>query len=165
MALILMLNPYGGVNADTGMPIGINPETLVVLPNQVILLPNPGMQLPTSTPIPANLPPGSKVEYIVQSGDILGEIANKFNTTEEAIIKENKIEDPNDIRVGQTLIIPVNMVTATATRPSTSTPITPGPGTELPTITPTPINFTPVNLTPVNSPTANTTPLVSTPTP
>ena len=102
------------------------------------MLPNPGMQLPTATTVPLDLPRGQKVEYTVQAGDSLARIAALFNSTEEDIIEENKITDPNAIQVGQLLIIPVNMVTPTATRPPTSTPITPGPGTALPTITLTP---------------------------
>jgi LysM repeat protein len=138
--LILLLNPYGGINETTGFPIGIDPLTQNILPGQVILLPNPGMQLPTATTVPLGLPQGQKVEYIVQSGDSLARIAALFNSTEADIIKENNIIDPNAIQVGQLLIIPVNMVTPTATRPPTSTPITPGPGTVLPTATFTPVN-------------------------
>lgn len=136
--LILLLNPY---NADTG--VGIDPTTQIVIPGQVILLPNPDMQLPTATPIPPDLPRGTKIEYTVQAGDSLGAIADKFNSTIEDIIKENSIDNPNSLFVGQVLLVPVNMVTPTATRPPTSTPITPGPGTFLPTFTLTPINAAP----------------------
>ncbi|HNB36083.1 MAG TPA: LysM peptidoglycan-binding domain-containing protein [Anaerolineales bacterium] len=136
--LILLLNPF---NADTG--VGIDPTTQIVIPGQVILLPNPDMQLPTATPISPNLPRGTKIEYVVQSGDSLGAIADKFNSTIDDIIKENNIDNPNSLFVGQVLVIPVNMVTPTATRPPTSTPITPGPGTFLPTATLTPINVVP----------------------
>ncbi len=139
IALILLLNPYGGIS-DSGFPIGVDPVTLNILPGQSIVLPYPGMPLPTSTPIPSNLSPGTKLDYIVQSGDTLAGIASDYNSTEEAIIKENNITDPNAIQVGQLLIIPVNLVTPTSTRPPTSTPITPGPGTLLPTVTFTPIN-------------------------
>ncbi|MCB0102365.1 MAG: LysM peptidoglycan-binding domain-containing protein [Anaerolineales bacterium] len=135
LALILLLNPY---NEETG--IGIDPTTLNVIPGQVILLPNPDMQLPTATPIPSNLRAGTLIPYTVQAGDSLGAIAILFNSTIERIIEENSIEDPNGLFVGQVLQIPVNLVTATATFPPTSTPITPGPGTELPTASPTPIN-------------------------
>jgi LysM repeat protein len=62
--------------------------------------------------------------YTVQAGDTLGGIAAKFNSTEPAIIAENKLTDPNALFVGQQLIIPVNLVTPTATRPPTSTPVT-----------------------------------------
>ena len=139
IALILLLNPYGGIS-DSGFPIGVDSITLNILPGQEIMLPYPGMPLPTSTPIPANLPPGTKLEYIVQSGDTLAGIASLFNSTTEEIIKENNITDPNAIKVGQLLIIPINIVTPTSTRPPTSTPITPGPGTLLPTVTITPVN-------------------------
>ena len=139
IALILLLNPYGGIS-DSGFPIGIDPATLNILPGQSIVLPYPGMPLPTATPIPANLPPGTKLEYVVQSGDTLAGIASLFNSTADEIIKENNITDPNAIQVGQLLIIPVNIVTPTPTRPPTSTPITPGPGTLLPTVTFTPVN-------------------------
>lgn len=136
--LILLLNPY---NAETG--IGINPRTQVIIPGQVILLPNPGMQLPTATPIPSNLVRGTKVDYFVKAGDSLGGIAALFNSTIDDIIKENGITDPNAIAVGDLLVIPVNMVTPTATRSNTSTPVPPGPGTFLPTLTLTPINAAP----------------------
>lgn len=130
IALILLLNPY---NSDTG--IGIDPSTQIVSPGQVILLPNPGMELPTATPIPPDLPRGTKVEYTVQTGDTLAGIASSFNSTEEEIIKENGIADPNALFVGQLLVIPVNLVTATPTRPPTSTPAATDP-----TATWTPVN-------------------------
>ncbi len=118
--LILILNPF---NPDTGT--GIDPTTQIVYPGLQLTIPNPGMELPTATPIPPNLPRGTKIEYTVESGDSLALIASKFNSTEEAIIKENNLADPNAINVGQLLVIPVNLVTPTATRPPTSTPATP----------------------------------------
>ncbi len=118
--LIQLLNPYGGAAG-----VGIDPTTNIVYPGQVIWIPNPGMELPTATPIPPDLPRGTIVKYIVQAGDTLGGIAAKFNSTEDAIVKQNKLEDPNALFVGQVLEIQVNLVTPTATRPPTSTPITP----------------------------------------
>jgi LysM repeat protein len=140
--LILFLNPYGGINESTGFPIGIDPQTQNILPGQVILLPNPDMKLPTSTPIPSDLAKGTKLQYTVQAGDSLGAIAALFNSTIDDIITENKLTDPNAIKVGDILTIPVNMVTATATRPPTSTP-----NTSI-TATWTPIN----NTAPTNTP-------------
>lgn len=142
--LILLLNPF---NSETG--VGIDPVTQIVIPGQVILLPNPDMQLPTATSIPSDLRSGTLIPYTVQSGDSLGAIADLFNSTIDAIIEENSIENPNALFVGQVLQIPVNLVTPTATRPPTSTPITPGPGTFLPTATSTPINAAPL---PTNTP-------------
>lgn len=120
--LILLLNPY----TDEGATNSINPTTLVVYPGQSILIPNPSLELPTATPIPPDLPRGTKIDYVVQVGDTLAVIAAKFNSTLEDIMKENKLEDANAIFAGQVLVIPVNLVTPTATRPPTSTPVTPG---------------------------------------
>jgi LysM repeat protein len=118
----------------------VDPATQNIIPGQVLLLPAPGAPLPTATPIPADLPRGTEIAYNVQAGDTLAGIAAKFNSTTDDIIKRNKIEDPNAIQVGQLLIIPVNMVTPTATRPPTSTPSTPGAGVLSPTPSLTPVN-------------------------
>lgn len=139
VAWIFLLNPFSGTDAQ-GFPIGVDPSTQNIIPGQVLLLPAPGSPLPTSTPIPVDLPRGTKISYNVRSGDTLAGIASSFNSTEEEIIKENNIADANAIQVGQLLLIPVNIVTPTATRPSTSTPITPGAGTLLPTASITPVN-------------------------
>ena len=118
--LIIMLNPF---NPETGG--GIDPVTKIVYPGLQLLLPYPGMPFPTTTPIPAGLPRGTKIEYEVEAGDTLAGIAAKFNSIVEEIMKENDIEDANALFVGQILKIPINLVTATATLPSTSTPVTP----------------------------------------
>jgi uncharacterized protein YkwD len=90
-----------------------------------ISIPPAGTLLKTATPIPANLGRGTKVEYQVQPGDTLAGIAAKFNSKEEDIITLNKIDNANALQAGQKLQIPVNLVTATATLPPTSTPVTP----------------------------------------
>lgn len=92
---------------------------------QTITIPKPGSILSTSTPLPANIGRGTKIEYTVLPGDTLAGIAAKFNSKEEEIITLNNIEDANALQAGQTLQIPVNLVTATATLPPTSTPVTP----------------------------------------
>lgn len=46
--------------------------------------------------------------YMVQVGDSLWKIAQKFGTTIEKIISYNELADPNLIRPGQELIIPVD---------------------------------------------------------
>jgi LysM repeat protein len=117
VALILLLNVY----TEEGANFSIDPTTQIVYPGQEILLPYPGMPLPTSTPIPADLQRGTKLTYTVQAGDTLAGIASLFNSTVDDIIAENDLEDPNSIFVGQQLVIPTNLVTATATFPPTST--------------------------------------------
>lgn len=129
--LLLLLNPY---DAETGK--GIDPTTQIVYPGLEITVPNPDMQLPTATPIPPDLPRGTKITYTIQTGDTLALIASKFNSTIEDIIKENNITKPNEIQVGQQIIVRVNLVTPTPTAKPT---ITPGPS---PT-SPSPFTATP----------------------
>ncbi len=132
--LIIMLNPYDQASGN-----GIDPSTQVIFPGEQIWLPNPDLKLPTATPVPANLARGTLVTYIVEAGDTLAAIADKFNSTVDDIVKQNNLADANSITVGQTLKIPVNLVTPTATRPPTSTPRTPQPGfTPTAPSTPTP---------------------------
>ncbi len=102
-------------NLDPACPIRIGDK---------LTIPGPDTSLPTATELPSNLRPGTKINYQVQSGDTLGSIALAFNSTVEAIMKENKITDENSILVGQTLVIPVNIVTAvpTATKAPSGTP-------------------------------------------
>ena len=59
--LILLLNPLT-VDAN-GNTLGLDPTNPIIIPGQVILLPYPGMPLPTATPIPPNLVRGTKVDY------------------------------------------------------------------------------------------------------
>jgi len=125
--LMLFLNPY---SETTGT--GIDPSTQIVYPGQQIFVPNPDMEMFTSTPIPPNLARGTLVNYVVQAGDSLAGIAGLFNSTIEDIVETNELPDANAIFVGQSLDVHVNLVTPTATRPPTSTPRTP-----LPPVTPT----------------------------
>lgn len=129
--LILMLNPF---SADTGA--GIDPATQIIFVGEKLLLPYPGMPLPSATPIPSNITPGTKITYTIQPGDTLASIASKFNSTTEDIQKQNNITDPNKIQVGQQLTVRVNLVTPT---PAKAPTITPGPS---PT-PPSPLTSTP----------------------
>lgn len=103
-----------------------------LLAAEEILIPNPGMKLPTATPVPFDLPRGTELEYTIRSGDTIAAIAEKFRSTEDDIITANELENVNTIQVGQILIIPANMVTPEPTRlpptapaDSTATPATP----------------------------------------
>ena len=95
----------------------------VVFPGQEIYIPHPGMELPTATPVPADLPRGTELEYRIQSGDTIAAIAAKFRSTEEEIIALNELEDVNTIQVGQILIVPANIVTAVPTRLPPTSPV------------------------------------------
>ena len=97
----------------------------VIFVGQTITIPLPGTVLPTTTPIPANVRAGTLIDYTVLPGDTLAGIAVRFNSIADNIIEENDITDPNALQAGDVLKIPVNLVTPTATLPSTSTPVTP----------------------------------------
>ena len=97
----------------------------VIFVGQTITIPLPGSVLPTTTPIPASVRSGTLIEYTVLPGDTLAGIAFKFNSIVDNIIEENEIVDANALNAGDVLQIPVNLVTPTATLPSTSTPVSP----------------------------------------
>ena len=48
---------------------------------------------------------GTIIPYLIEAGDTLGTIANKFNCTVEELQRWNKIENIDKIDVGQKLII------------------------------------------------------------
>ncbi|MFN3309961.1 MAG: LysM peptidoglycan-binding domain-containing protein [Anaerolineales bacterium] len=127
-------------NVDFFVLVAINnldPANPLIRIGDQLTIPGPNTQLPTATPLPPNLPRGTKIEYIVQPNDTLAIIAEKFNSTVEDIIKENKLENANVIYFGQRLIVRVNLVTPV---PPTPTPIATVTGTlpALATATPTP---------------------------
>jgi LysM repeat protein len=63
--------------------------------------PVPATPAPTAAPTPA-----PQQTYAVQQGDTLAAIAQRFGTTTTALQQANGIEDPNQIFIGQVLIIP-----------------------------------------------------------
>lgn len=49
---------------------------------------------------------GTGVEHVVESGQTLSAIAQAYGVTVSAIVKANKLSNPNSVRVGQKLFIP-----------------------------------------------------------
>jgi len=107
-----------------------------IAPGQQIIIPAPGSQLPTATPVPSDLPRGTEIQYTVQPNDSLAIIAAKFNSTVASIKTLNGLTSDN-ISIGDTLRIQVNLVTPTRTFAPTSTLAYPVV-TKPPTVTPTP---------------------------
>jgi LysM repeat protein len=60
----------------------------------------------TDTPGPTNTPSSLGSTYTVQSGDIPETIAAKFGITVDELLAANPGIDPNNLQVGQVLIIP-----------------------------------------------------------
>ncbi len=95
--------------------LALNPSitapAYTIFVGQKILVPPPDMQLPTPTEVSTLLPYGTLVTYMVKLGDSLSAIAEKFRSTVDAIVKENKLANANDISAGDILKIPVNIAT------------------------------------------------------
>lgn len=102
----------------------------LIYPGETILIPAPGQELPTPTPLPDDIAPGTLIEYRVRPGDSLFALAEEFfSEVDRIMIETNRYRRENDLRemesetdifVGDVLIIPVNIVptpipTATAT--------------------------------------------------
>jgi LysM repeat protein len=122
--------------------LGLDPTNPIIRVGDELLIPAPGTELPTPTPLPEGLPRGFTIEYTVLAGDSLAAIAFKFNSTVEDILEQNEdLEDANAIFAGQVLIIRVNLVTPVpveegATQETEQAPAS-DPGT-IATLTPTP---------------------------
>jgi len=117
----------------------IDPTTLVIYVGQKILIPAPNTLLPTATEVSTLVPPGTLINYTVMPGDTVGAIAVRFNSTVEAIVKENNLANANDIYAGLILKIPVNI----ATPVPTATVGTVFPTVNIPTNTPLAATATP----------------------
>ena len=74
---------------------GIDPSNLRI--GQVICI-------PSSTPGPVPCPGGTL--YTIRAGDTLFALAQRYNTTVDAILRANPGIDPNNLRVGQVICIP-----------------------------------------------------------
>ena len=59
--------------------------------------------------------------YVVQSGDTLGRIAQRFGTTVSELVRLNNLTNPDRIGVGQKLIVPATSGAAPASGSSTTT--------------------------------------------
>ncbi len=124
-------------NVDLFVLIAINnldPSNPIIDIGDQLTIPGPDTELPTETPLPDTMRPGTKIEYLVKTGDTLAIIAERFLTTIDSIVEENNLENPNDIFVGQNLIIIVRLVTPVPT--TTPAPPTATGGAPAPTATP-----------------------------
>jgi LysM repeat protein len=86
-----------------------------ISPGDVIYIPAPDteFEVPTTTPVSEDVPRGTEIEYTVKAGDSLTGIVEEFRSLLSVVIERNELEDANSIFVGQVLIIPVNLPTAT----------------------------------------------------
>lgn len=96
---------YETCAATAGPNTGLH---LAALQRAEAIVRNPPTAVPTATlpPTPTVTPIPTEGVYVVQRGDTLRAIAERFDITIEDIIEINQIENPNALSVGQILIIP-----------------------------------------------------------
>jgi hypothetical protein len=119
--------------------------------------PEPGEVSPTNTPVEPTI-------YIVQGGDTLSSIAQKFDVDLDDLLRANGLSDPDYVQVGQELLIPVGgLPPATPTFSPvpvpTDTPLPFNPPTPLPSGTAPPAEpAATVGPTPTSVPTLTSAP-------
>ena len=71
--------------------------------------PSPSVAVSTPSAEPTPIPDPTPQVYVIKSGDTLSRIAREFNVTLDALLEANKdrISNPNRIKVGDEIIIPV----------------------------------------------------------
>lgn len=94
--------------SDKGSISGVNSVfDLDEFTNGILLPSKSQLTAPTPPTTPSTKPstPVASVTYTVKKGDTLSEIANKYSTTVNTLVKLNKIKNANLISVGQVLKI------------------------------------------------------------
>lgn len=115
--------------ADPCLIIELNADKLdranpIIYAGQELVIPPPGFSRPTATP----LPEGYKrvVEYTILPGEGLFSVAVQFNTTVDAILKENGFADDYIPGACEVIKVPPNLVTPYPTIAPSATESTPG---------------------------------------
>jgi cell wall-associated NlpC family hydrolase len=87
-----------------------NPDALRL--GQQIIIPGAAARIPSSASRPAPL------RHVVVAGDTLWSLAQRYRVPVDTIVKANELDDPDALRLGQMLLIPVT----SPVRPSISAP-------------------------------------------
>jgi nucleoid-associated protein YgaU len=93
LLLVLGLAGCGTAGDSRGSTPGPDDELVIVSPT-------PGL------PLAASMIAGKRELYVVQAGDSLSALAERFGVSEEALRSVNHLTDPNHLVAGQELIIP-----------------------------------------------------------
>jgi len=96
-------------------------EADVLHPGDELIIPSSG-QLPTPTPMP------SQIRHVVQPGDGLNDIAERYNVTAASIRLANGLDADAPVAAGDVLVIPLSpLPTPTSLLPTPTPTATPGP--------------------------------------
>ena len=128
--------------ADLEVFLSINPDYVTggncyIKAGDIVKVPAPWQRMPTSTPVPTDIRPGTVVDYLVEAGANLDSVALFFRSTPERIIAETNryrtaegietlLSETTPLYIGELLKVPVNIATpipsATVTRTLTPSP-------------------------------------------
>lgn len=61
----------------------------------------------TAAPSPTPSPTFTPLTHVVQKGEVLGKIAGDYSVSLQSLIEANGLQNPNQLSIGQSLIIPV----------------------------------------------------------
>jgi LasA protease len=103
--IIVTATPPDPIGIQTRQPGDETPVALPTVPPTSAALPQ-GLIVPTMDPPRLNTPEPLPESYIVQPGDSLSNIANRFGTTVEQLMALNNIENASLISVGLVLRLP-----------------------------------------------------------
>lgn len=131
-------NPFVSTNGAT-LPPNSNVAVTTPLSSETVIPSATSTRPPTPTRVPLNIssligvqsqiisgsptPDTARVlptprqdadQYVVQAGDTLGAIAQRYNITLQTLMDANGITDPNALEVGMTLNIPAAQVTVSS---------------------------------------------------
>ena len=95
-----------GVSAQSIMQANglSNPNRILV--GQNLSIPGTQLAIAEATPVEVAAAPETFVQHVVQPGEILSQIARRYNVSWTAIAEANNISDPNRVFTGTTLNIP-----------------------------------------------------------
>ena len=104
----------GQFGVDLASLTAVNPLVTPEFLSVGDLLTIPGQRSGLASVTPSSGEAQSVIEYQVASGDTLAAIATRFGSSVYAIVRENNLSSPDEIRAGQTLRIPLYNVEAGA---------------------------------------------------
>ncbi len=109
-----------GVSAERLMQAnGIKDPTLVQIGQRLVIPGRGGAAQRNGTSGGSRVAAGGR--YTVQSGETLGEIAERFNTSVNRLMQLNGISDPTQLQAGSRILVP-GSVTSQAARPAAQAP-------------------------------------------
>jgi LysM repeat protein len=116
---------YGSTAKDIISSNGLNASGFIRI-GQELLIPVAGA---SGGPGPTATPSGGTLIYMVQAGDTVSLIAERFGSTMEWIFKANNLKPTSILHIGQSLQVPLSNVTPTPAPTAVQSPSpTPTPG-------------------------------------